>query len=241
MAGNPREQRSPTPDIAFLQERGGLSVQHWGELIKRLDYPKNTTRDKIIAYGRKVIDGEFQSVDNHHRAYLGRRHWEFVAHNVHTLDTVVDGRTYGIFPRNKYVLNETARQIQAYARSESPLSYTLDDFMYYTDDKRSDVFEWHGDRWMSYYWEEDFEGGQFFKVRKKYSQPSDDDILHHWLLSSNEIASPQRTPKRDITRTLIDVAKANPQLIRERLKRRLENATTLHNSPHFGILEREVP
>lgn len=107
MAGSEAEQGRPSPDIAFLQERGGLTVAHWEEVVRRIGKSKDQTDTKVVAYGQKVLTCDFPDTDNYHRWYLGYRHWDKIRSLVRPIE------------------------IRQYASLERMNQYTLDDYYHY--------------------------------------------------------------------------------------------------------------
>lgn len=128
MAGRTAEQGRPSPDIAFLQERGGLTIPHWQEIVRRIGEPKDPIRTKVVGYGQEVMAGELPDSGFHHREYLGRRHWQSIA-NLGTVDKIRIPRKLPPWPKTIYRENELAREAREYAALEEQTIFTLDDHL----------------------------------------------------------------------------------------------------------------
>lgn len=270
MAGNPREQRSSTPDIAFLLERGGLTPAHWEQVIRTIGRPKDPIAAKIVAYGQNVITGDYPDTGNHHRAYLGQRHWVRIV-RLNTLDRHVTHRWLWL-SITKPVLNPTAREASVYADSEMDSTYTLDDHI--NSSCRDSITDYHAPHILDIRWALEHQKWEVESYRiESYPNPhnppyewntgpetsisvrvplllTEEDLARAqsllwetWLLTESEVIDPFHTSPTILTERLREAAVLKPDEIKERLKARrplLLSPLFPYDSPHFGILEKEV-
>ncbi len=240
----------------MLQERGGLTSAHWEEIIRRIYDPKNPVGAKIVAYGQKVIAGEFPDTNNHHRMYLGQRHWERIVH-ISPTDKVKKSRIFPPWPKTVLIYSELAERARKYADFERSATYTLDDYIASIGSK--------GDRetWCEY----DLPKGNWVRVTEIIRPPTpggwlpatspnwsyydggtdiiidstnEEEILNLWLLTKEETRDPLHTSPTILSEQLREIALRKPDDIRERLKAKTPSLARLHNNPHFGILEQQV-
>lgn len=257
------EQGRPSPDIALLQERGGLTPVHWEEVVRRTPKPsmqiapdKYPLWAKIVAYGQKVIDGEFPDTNNHHRMYLGQRHWRLIL-QLNPRDEVKKSRIFPPWSKTELVTSKFAELVRQYAAFEYSATYTLNDHIASIGSK--------GDHetWYRY----DLPEGYWVRVREVVREPTpggwlpatshdwsrydggtdivtiradEIEILNLWLSTKEESQDPLHTSPTILTDRLRELAVLKPDEIRERLRVRTPHLSHLHDSPHLGILEREV-
>lgn len=160
-----------------------------------------------------------------------------------TRDAIKAGKRFAILPKYNYVENETARQVQAFAQAEWDASYTLDDFistleyawLLESDESgHSRVFWGNNNRWWIFFYH-NYNANDYTSEFTWSSM-----LLERWLLTEAEVNDPLRTPPDKLTKRLREQAKSNPDEFRERLRRRTPDLAHLHDSPHFGIVEREI-
>lgn len=126
------ERQTPTSaqELFPLHEQGGLTPKHWQEVISRVGRSKGEVPEKIVAYARKVISGEFLDSGFHHRGFLGRRHWCFIV-DLDVADMIREPRKilFLLPDRITTVANPIMLEVQEFAKQESQTCYTLDDFL----------------------------------------------------------------------------------------------------------------
>ena len=235
------DRRPTTPDIAFLQERGGLTPAHWETILWRLPVLLDETTRKIEKYGDTYgLTGQDSQL--YHRLFLGRRHWDHIAGQDMNYSGIQVDKKFP-FVHRPQVDRQLAQEVRDYARAEGTASYTLDDYIktlgsgwridgewgqysdvsWGRDDKRWYVFNFHNDT-----------------SNDSIGTPAARTLLDKWLLTEGNVSNPLDTPPDTLTKKLIEEARINPDKIRDRLKAYTPDLARLHNSPHFGILEKEV-
>ena len=121
------EPNQPSKDAENIHERHGLTHAHWADIINRLGEPQDEISQKLVDYGRKVVDGEFLDNGFHHRQYLGQRHWELVAHLYSNYQNVLLPRK--AFLWRKAVYPNMGNELADYALFERNATYTLNDYI----------------------------------------------------------------------------------------------------------------
>lgn len=257
------EQGRPSPDIALLQERGGLTPAHWKTILWALpiftlltlrfhDQVMRKISDYAKRYGIPGLDE-----NGHHREYLGRRHWDYIAQ----LDAKYHVSTQRSFPflGITRINPQLPQEVREFAQAESAETYTLDDFLSSEHDSNATLntimfndsgynrvlgktlLQWRMMRYWEYS-ESKPENDEWAVVEGPIMSrlATANEILAQWLLKEGEIKNPLYTAPKQLTTRIIALAKEEPQEVRERLRAKTSYLTLLHDSLHFGILEKEI-
>ena len=242
-----RPQPTSAQETTPLHERGGLTPKHWEEVVT-LREALGFNGEKIVAYAQKVISGEFPDRGFHHRMYLGQRHWKLLAGQNRFKENVIK-RDYSI--RKPFTLpltrieivdlaSDTFKEAREYARFEAGKSYTLNDYLPTINNSG-----WIGSEWVlsgeSYGWKHGTPiGFPDYTETINYDNPPE-SILSRNLLSFAEVPDPVHTSPETLKAKLLEIVASSPSLIIDRLKARIPELRHLHDSPHFGILEKPIP
>lgn len=263
-----QERETQAPEQVNLHERGGLTPEYWQEVISRVARNKGEIPEKVVAYGRKVLSGEFPDSGFHHREFLGRKHWEIIK-GLPVRNSIKVPRSFPLLPpKSVEVDNPIMVETVAFARAEARNSYTLSDYIvrppmntfvhqnttgiYELDDE--DVWKFpYTVKFTTSHEEEIFEAGHYFKtghiVETDYEyqefQVASPRFYERWLFSDDEFSSFIGDKKRisdfEMAEELERRALLDPEKYRERLKAVTPFLAHIHDSPHFGILETPIP
>ena len=265
-----RPSLSSAQELPPLYEQGGLTPAHWREVLDRLIDQRRKQHDDILGraelYATAVISGVLPSTDFHHRSYLGRRSWQLVAGlqitDKYRLPTVMHLVPSRVLPKNPIML-----EIVNFAKKEYDSSFTLEDYLHYyrlTEPhvwayRLTDDVVWEKDIGRKYEhvpgpskWEHDtghwFEyPGESIPVHlPEFIRCEDQKFYKRWLLTEDELTSnidefPKEFKYFDFVTHLRKIAELKPATISARLQLRTPNLAHIHDSPHFGIVEKPIP
>ena len=240
------EREPQTSERVNIHERGGLTPEHWQEIMKRIGWRKGEIGAKIVNYGQMVVSGEFPQGNYHHCMYLGRRHWVLISKKTEIKNTTVTK----LLPRTNRnnIRIQLANEAYDFATSEIRRTYTLNDYIQRLGARISTVWgmiEWsNADKvWEAYInLSRNQAIRQLLLGRYREGPVSPKLLLGEWLLSENECSDPQHTEPGILLEKLLLVAAQNPREIQNRLKNRLNSLTVspLFRSQTIGLLEKEI-
>lgn len=269
MAGGKVEQGRSSPDIAYLLERGGLTLTHWEEVVNELiTYPHRHTpvnvRGKILAYANKVISGEFPDTGNYHREFLGRRHWwEIMGSGLRRIEWIE--RRLIFFRKTMfsfaYKSTELTQQLHQYVGHEITNNYTFNDYI--EEEVPSLRYIAHHDLryeegvWFRYFHTgtSEYRPGADPEIEmpiyitgpdvKHFASP--EDILDWYRLlgmvrlPEGIVADPVHASPEELRRARLEYAITHHEELKALvIKQKIGISRDILNSPHFFIIEKEV-
>ncbi|GEM_PF-6619695 len=274
------DNNSSVPETSPLHEQGGLTPEHWQKIQTillndnawkttfipygqdsftnhRITFTQ-TTFDKFLGYTQKVTTGEFPPDTEHHRRYLGRRHWSMIADGPTSEWINVPGKIPVLRQIFKGVqLNRIDNEIYAearnYAKHEQYLTYTLDDFL--ANVPKWDIHGrlWFDKRWEGYIYEEvdfDITAGSSYTTKPLSEQEIEAILRREWHLKKGDIPDIVGASPVLLEQTVLNIFNENEEIFIQRMRdyaiERLRNADRillppwlLH--PMFGRREKPIP
>lgn len=234
-------------------ERYGLTSDHWQFIAKLIGKPKNDIEEKIIAYGQKVISGEFQDTEFQHRRFLGERHWRSIY--------ILLINWPPIFHTDKVI----ARKLEFFIDRELHATYSLNDYIdsrinelksgiylgtfesgRYVDGEKADqeyrTLSWdESSRKWNLKIEAVIEVYRGYTKSAKFTIDADEQsILNTFLLTPDEVGDPKEKSPYELQGVLFDLAKKHAEDVRSRLVNRVGARSRLVNRDMFGLLENEI-
>lgn len=202
------EREPQNSERTNIHEHGGLTPEHWREVVDRIGEPKNKTDQKLINYAQKVISGDFPDSGSYHREYLGHRHWLRLSF-INTKDKIITPRKLPPWPKISYIVNPTVEEIKSYAKAETKAVYTLDDYFNIVFSSNNDTLRFNrkANCWEEYEWGEDSGGpGMGLSGGMTYKASADSNLLlTSWLMEEGDVLDPVHTNPDQLIKILKNI------------------------------------